>query len=188
MKQFWRYSAPLVLYALGSTLLGMNQQSAIIPAHQIDKTRWGAKATAYGICTIGSGMLLVTELYDFATNTTPETSLSTRFAGIGVALLGLKCFGGSAYRALQQLLAGHSNREAHIQEILIRMKLSSAALQTPEGPSLSSMQSITTFPPTTPLATSQKKGSHESVSSFVVATTPNSFDKLLRESSRANPQ
>jgi len=165
----------------------MNAQRAVMPATSIDKTRWGAKATVYGACAIGSGMLLATGLYDFATNNTPETAISTRFATIGAALVGLKCFGFGAYKAFRELLAGYSDKEAFIQEIITRMSSTQVSSpQTPEAISSSSfpLQSISKIPSANLLGKTSPQGSNQSVASYVAATQPNAFDTLLNSSNK----
>ncbi len=139
MGKLWGRTSIMLLCATQFSVYGMEQHNTLVPASSIDKTRWGAKATVYGACAIGSAMLLATGLYDFATNNTPETAASTRFATIGAALVGLKCFGFGAYKAFRELMAGHSDREALIQEIMIRLSSQQVgSLRTPEALSSSS--------------------------------------------------
>lgn len=189
MGKLWGHSFVALLCATQQSLHSMDNQRAVVPT-SIDKVRWGAKATAYGACTIGSGMLLVTELYDFATNNTPETSISTRFAGIGAALVGLKCFGFGAYKAFRELIAGYSDKEALIQEIIARINTArTSSAHPPEALSSSSfaIQSISKIPSVNLLGNVPQQGSNQSLESFVAATKPNGIDILL-QSSLYNPK
>lgn len=186
MGKLWGHFFAVALCLAKQSVYSMNEQQ-LISASTLDKARWGAKVTVYGACTIGSGMLLVTQLHDFAINNTPETSIATRFAGIGTALVGLKCFGFAAYKALRELIADHSDKEELIREIIERLTAAQIYQQPVKAASSSSFalqNSIQNF--SINILGKTPHGSTDSVSSILAATKRNGIDTLLKTSHKNN--
>lgn len=148
----------------------------------LKKARWGTKATVYtGLC-LGSGILLVVSIYDFATNNTPETPLSIRFAAIGTSFLGIKQFGWGAYEAVCKIIAEHPDdlEESLYQRIVARLSNTTISkmnfLGTPPNQSFSSLPS---------LASTRLNNGSNSEGSFTSITKTNEFDTILETLGRA---
>lgn len=145
----------------------------------LKKARWGTKTTIYtGLC-LGSAILFVVSIYDFATNNTPETPLSIRFAAIGTGILGIKQFGWGAYEAVCKIIAEHPDdlEESLYQRIITRLSNTNisqvARLNTPPNQSFSSLSTLAST------RLQQSSGSFDSI------TKTNEFDDILETLGKA---